>query len=174
MAVKIRLKRIGRKNRPFYRICVFDSRTRRDGKPIEELGHYSPWEEHIQHKVELDRERALHWLNVGAQPSETVGDILRRLKVRKGEELTELPEAPERPAGRAAAPAEPASTATAPAAATGTAAATATAEAPATGVEVEATVAAAETPAEGEAADTDAGDTGGEQPDKTEGGDTAS
>ena len=158
MAVKIRLKRIGRKNRPFYRICVFDSRTRRDGKPIEELGHYSPWEEHIQHKVELNRERALHWLNVGAQPSETVGDILRRFKVVKGKELAELPEAPARPE-RKAAPG-PAAKTEAPAAeaATETEADTATA------------TATAEAPAEEAAPAADAAtDDAGSQPEKTEG-----
>ncbi|MCB9899460.1 MAG: 30S ribosomal protein S16 [Planctomycetes bacterium] len=87
MAVKIRLKRIGRKNRPFYRICVMDARTRRDGQPIEELGSYDPRGESFEKKVILDKPRAHHWLQVGAQPSETVASILRKAGVRKGEPL---------------------------------------------------------------------------------------
>ncbi|MDG2148934.1 MAG: 30S ribosomal protein S16 [Planctomycetota bacterium] len=83
MAVRIRLKRTGRRNRPFYRICVFDSRTRRDGKPIEELGSYDPRGDDWTQKVKLKRARAHHWLTVGALPSETVGSILRRFGVRK-------------------------------------------------------------------------------------------
>jgi small subunit ribosomal protein S16 len=83
MAVRIRLKRTGRKNRPFYRICVFDSRTRRDGKPIEELGAYDPRGDDWSQKVTLKRQRAHYWLTVGALPSETVASILRRFGVRK-------------------------------------------------------------------------------------------
>ena len=83
MAVRIRLKRTGRRNRPFYRICVFDSRTRRDGKPIEELGSYDPRGDDRAQKVKLKRSRAHYWLTVGALPSETVASILRRLGVRK-------------------------------------------------------------------------------------------
>ncbi len=89
MAVKLRLKRIGRRNRPFFRICVFDSRTRRDGAPIEELGAYDPYAETLEDKVTLNGERVLYWLGVGAQPSETVGSFLRRLGVRKGQPLPE-------------------------------------------------------------------------------------
>lgn len=84
MAVRIRLKRIGRKNRPSYRICVFDGRTRRDGTPIEELGSYDPKGKAIDDKVTLDRERALYWLSVGAQPTDTVKSFFRKLGVRKG------------------------------------------------------------------------------------------
>lgn len=83
MAVKIRLKKIGRKNRPFYRICVFDGRTRRDGRPIEELGSYDPRAETFDKKVTLKCARAHYWLGVGAQPSETVASILRKAKVFK-------------------------------------------------------------------------------------------
>ncbi|MGQ0552093.1 MAG: 30S ribosomal protein S16 [Planctomycetota bacterium] len=91
MAVKIRLKRIGRKNRPLYRICVFDSRTRRDGVPIEEIGSYDPRARSFADKVKLDRERALHWVSKGAQPSETVASFLRRSGVRKGQPLASAP-----------------------------------------------------------------------------------
>jgi len=83
MAVKIRLKRTGRKNRPCYRICVFDSRTRRDGAPVEELGSYDPRAGEWDKKVSLDRKRAHYWLTVGAQPSETMASILKRFGVRK-------------------------------------------------------------------------------------------
>lgn len=91
MAVRLRLKRVGRRNRPFYRICAFDSRTRRDGQPIEELGSYDPRAKTFVEKVILERERALHWLNVGALPSETVGSILNRAGVVKGKELPDEP-----------------------------------------------------------------------------------
>jgi small subunit ribosomal protein S16 len=93
MAARIRLKRIGRKNRPSYRICVFDARTRRDGAPIEELGSYDPTGKSIDEKVKLDKERALHWLSVGAQPSDTVASVFRKLGVRKGQPLA-APAAP--------------------------------------------------------------------------------
>jgi small subunit ribosomal protein S16 len=87
MAVKVRLKRCGRKNRPLYRICVFDSRTRRDGTPIEELGCYDPAGATWEQKVTLDAERALHWLDVGAQPSETVASFLKRRGLKRGQPL---------------------------------------------------------------------------------------
>jgi len=83
MAVKIRLKRIGRRNRPFYRMCVFDGRTRRDGRPVEELGSYDPRATDLANKVKIDRRRAHYWLTVGAQPSETCASLLRKLGVRK-------------------------------------------------------------------------------------------
>ena len=83
MAVKIRLKRIGRRNRPFYRMCVFDGRTRRDGRPVEELGSYDPRATTLEEKIKIDRRRAHYWLTVGAQPSETCASLLRKLGVRK-------------------------------------------------------------------------------------------
>ncbi len=77
MAVVLRLKRIGRKNRPFYRICVMDKRVRRDGRAIEELGHYDPiCPDKGKHFV-INEERAIHWLKQGAQPSETVLSFLK-------------------------------------------------------------------------------------------------
>ncbi len=77
MAVRIRLKRMGRKNRPFFRIVVADARGMRDGRVIERLGHYDP----ISPKTknwELNVARAAYWLSVGAQPSETVASFLRK------------------------------------------------------------------------------------------------
>jgi len=76
--VRIRLKRMGRKNRAYYRICAFDARTRRDGKPIEELGNYDPHMPDESRQIVLKRERLIHWLDVGAQPTETVAQILRK------------------------------------------------------------------------------------------------
>lgn len=76
MAVRLRLKRLGRKNRAFYRMGAFDSRTRRDGRAIEELGHYDPLAKSAEKMYALKRERIEHWLSHGALPSETVESIL--------------------------------------------------------------------------------------------------
>lgn len=76
MAVRIRLKRIGAKNSPAYRIVVTDSRSPRDGRFIEELGTYLPLRR--ENNVQMDYERAKYWVGVGAQPSETVASFLRR------------------------------------------------------------------------------------------------
>lgn len=75
MAVKIRLKRFGKIRAPYYRIVVADSRTRRDGRAIEEIGKYHPTEEPSY--IEVDSERAQYWLSVGAQPTEQVAAILK-------------------------------------------------------------------------------------------------
>ncbi|WP_225754897.1 30S ribosomal protein S16 [Actinotalea sp. Marseille-Q4924] len=75
MAVKIRLKRLGKIRAPYYRIVVADSRTKRDGRVIEEIGKYHPTEE--PSLIEVQSERAQHWLSVGAQPTEQVLAILK-------------------------------------------------------------------------------------------------
>ena len=75
MAVKIRLKRLGKIRAPYYRIVVADSRTKRDGRVIEEIGKYHPTEE--PSFIEVDSERAQYWLGVGAQPTEQVTAILK-------------------------------------------------------------------------------------------------
>jgi len=75
VAVKIRLKRLGKIRAPYYRIVVADSRTKRDGRVIEEIGKYHPTEE--PSFIEVDSERAQHWLSVGAQPTEQVRAILK-------------------------------------------------------------------------------------------------
>ncbi len=85
MAVKIRLTRTGRRNKPFHRLGAFDSRTRRDGKAIEGLGHYDPYAEKDEDKFKFNKERIEYWLSVGAQPSETVASILKRLDIKKPE-----------------------------------------------------------------------------------------
>ena len=75
MAVKIRLKRMGKKFAPFYRVVVLDSRKRRDGRVIEEIGIYDPMQE--PSLIKIDGERAKYWLGVGAQPSNTVHNLLK-------------------------------------------------------------------------------------------------
>jgi len=75
VAVKIRLKRMGKIRQPYYRIVVADSRTKRDGRVIEEIGKYHPKED--PSIIEVDSERAQHWLSVGAQPSEPVAALLK-------------------------------------------------------------------------------------------------
>jgi len=75
MAVKIRLKRFGKKRAPYYRVVVMDSRTKRDGRAIEEIGKYHPTEE--PSVIEINSERAQYWLSVGAQPSEQVAALLK-------------------------------------------------------------------------------------------------
>ncbi|SDZ28224.1 30S ribosomal protein S16 [Herbiconiux ginsengi] len=75
MAVKIRLKRLGKIRAPYYRIVVADSRTKRDGRVIEEIGLYHPTEE--PSVIQVDSERAQYWLSVGAQPTEQVTALLK-------------------------------------------------------------------------------------------------
>jgi small subunit ribosomal protein S16 len=132
--VKIRLKRMGAKKRPFYRLVVADARSPRDGKFIEELGTYDP----IAHpaKVRIDADRVKEWMRKGAQPTETARKLLEMESI--------LP--------RTARPMRPDTRAAAPAAASNGGAAVATAEAPAAVAEepvatAEEPVAAAEEPA---------------------------
>ena len=89
MAVKIRLKRLGKTRSPHYRIVVADSRTKRDGRAIEEIGRYVPTEH--PSIIEVNHERAQYWLSVGAQPSEQVAVLLKLtgdLQASKGEKAT--------------------------------------------------------------------------------------
>jgi small subunit ribosomal protein S16 len=76
VAVKIRLKRLGKKRAPYYRIVVVDARAKRDGRVIEEIGKYHPTEDPSY--IEIDSERAQYWLSVGAQPTDPV---LKQLKI---------------------------------------------------------------------------------------------
>ena len=78
MAVRIRLKRVGRRHRPAYRVTAVDSRAARDSKVIEELGWYDPLKAQEDQQVELKRERIEYWLSVGAQPSDTVRALLKK------------------------------------------------------------------------------------------------
>jgi len=75
LATRIRLKRMGRKKRPFYRIVIADQRKPRDGRSIEEIGYYDPQPD--PPLIEVDAERALAWLQKGAQPSDTARSLLR-------------------------------------------------------------------------------------------------
>lgn len=74
MSVKIRMKRMGSKRKPFYRIVVADSRAPRDGRFIQEVGYYNPISEPVQ--LKLDEDIILDWLQKGAQPSDTVRNLL--------------------------------------------------------------------------------------------------
>lgn len=78
MAVRIRLKKMGRKARPFFRLCAVDSRAPRDGKVIEELGTYDPMVRDTDARVVLKRERIDYWMSVGAQPSEKAGVLIKK------------------------------------------------------------------------------------------------
>ena len=74
MAVKIRLKRMGAKGRPFYRVVVADSRTARDGKVIDQVGYYNP----LTGEIKVEDEKAIDWLKKGAQPTDTAKNILSK------------------------------------------------------------------------------------------------
>ncbi len=93
--VKIRLRRTGAKKKPSYRVVVADSRTPRDGRFIEIVGHYNPRTEPVTFHIQEDR--VLHWLSVGAQPTETVQNLLKNLgtldrfaRLKAGEDLEKL------------------------------------------------------------------------------------
>ncbi len=81
MAVKLRLKRMGSKQRPFYRIVATDSRNPRDGRFIETVGTYNPIDKN--NEVKVDKEKALNWLNKGAIPTDTVRNILSKEGIMK-------------------------------------------------------------------------------------------
>jgi small subunit ribosomal protein S16 len=82
MAVKLRMTRMGRRHRPFFRINAIESRTPRDGKILEKLGHYDPIEKDPAKQIVLDRERTEYWLDKGAIPSDTVSQILLRQGIK--------------------------------------------------------------------------------------------
>ncbi len=90
MAVKIRLRRVGRKKSPMYRIIVADSKSPRDGKFLEIVGQYQP--RTGDQALNLDTERVNYWLNVGAQPTDTVRSLLRKAGVLKQRHETRLAE----------------------------------------------------------------------------------
>ncbi len=110
--VRIRMKSLGRRHRPFFRICAIDSKRPRDGRAIEELGHYDPMSRNPETQTVLEVSRIRYWLSVGAQPSEKVQALLRRFKVTKpkpGEpwQVAEAPKpaaAPQAPVPAQAAP----------------------------------------------------------------------
>nr|QXV92859.1 ribosomal protein S16 [Nitzschia anatoliensis] len=75
--LKLRLKRIGRKRSPSYRLVIMENTTRRDGRPIEEVGYYNP----ISKNCKLDSEKIQKWLSCGAQPTETVANLLKKADI---------------------------------------------------------------------------------------------
>lgn len=79
--LRIRLQRLGRKNRPFYRVSAVDQRTRRDGRVVEALGWYDPLAGDPAKQVELNEERLKYWLSQGAQPTDTIRDMLAKRKL---------------------------------------------------------------------------------------------
>src|SRR3974390_2524472 len=103
--VRIRMKSMGRRHRPFFRICAMDSRTPRDGRSIEELGQYDPLCANAPTQTVLRVDRIRYWLGVGAQPSQKVQALLNKHGVKKPApgEPWELP----KPAAAPAAPASP-------------------------------------------------------------------
>lgn len=78
MAVRLRMKKLGRRHLPFFRICAMDSRAPRDGRVIEELGHYDPMVRETDARVVLNRERVDYWLGVGAKPTPKVAVLIRK------------------------------------------------------------------------------------------------
>lgn len=79
--VRIRLKRTGRRHRPSYRLTAVDNRSSRDGRVLEELGHYDPAHQDPDMQCNLNKERIAYWLSVGAQPSDTARDLLAKVGI---------------------------------------------------------------------------------------------
>ena len=105
MSVKIRLKRVGAKNTPIFRVVVTDGRNPRDGRFIEEIGTYTPTKKQgVKFEIQLDR--ADYWIGVGAQPSETVSNMIKKARISADAAPAEAAPTPE-PAAAEAAP-EPA------------------------------------------------------------------
>ncbi|HKB35609.1 MAG TPA: 30S ribosomal protein S16 [Gemmataceae bacterium] len=103
MAVRIRMKRLGRKHRPYFRIVAIDSRQPRDGRIIEELGSYDPMVPNTDDRVRLKPSRIKYWMGVGALPSEKVAVLLKKY-MKKWEELEAQQAAPPPAAAEPAAP----------------------------------------------------------------------
>ena len=82
MSVKIRLKRMGMKKKPFYRVVVADIRSPRDGRFIEEIGYYDPMKQPAE--IKIDNEKAVAWMKNGAQPTDTVRALLKKTGVIEG------------------------------------------------------------------------------------------
>lgn len=81
MAVRIRLKRTGKRNHPHFRIGVYDATTRRDGDALEELGSYHPVREDFDERVNIDEDRLKHWIDNGAKPTDNLQSILEKAEV---------------------------------------------------------------------------------------------
>ena len=83
MSVRIRMKKIGRKHRPFYRICVMDSRVHREGKAIEEIGWYDTSVQDKSKRVSVKLDRVEYWVGVGASMSDRVATLVKKVKTNK-------------------------------------------------------------------------------------------
>jgi small subunit ribosomal protein S16 len=81
MAVKIRLTRMGRRHRPFFRLNAIESRNPRDGRILEKLGHYDPIEKDPAKQLVLDKERIEYWIGVGAVPSDTAAELISKIGI---------------------------------------------------------------------------------------------
>jgi small subunit ribosomal protein S16 len=95
MAVRLRMKKMGRKHQPFFRVVAVDQRAARDGKVIEYLGHYDPMVKETDARAKLEAERIDYWLSVGAQPSDKVGVLIKKYGTN-GTHLEQQREAVER------------------------------------------------------------------------------
>ncbi|MGD9855320.1 MAG: 30S ribosomal protein S16 [Planctomycetaceae bacterium] len=91
MPVRIRMKRLGRKHRPYFRICIMDVRQPRDGRAIEEVGTYDPMVRDKSQRITLKLDRIEHWLSVGAQPSEKVAVLIDKVKAGRWSEAKAPP-----------------------------------------------------------------------------------
>jgi small subunit ribosomal protein S16 len=102
------MKRLGRKNRPFYRLCAIDQRSPRDGRVLEELGHYDPMCKETDARAILKGERIKYWLSVGAQPSDNVRVLIKKYGSegthlqQQSDALSRLGRTPPKPAAVAA------------------------------------------------------------------------
>ena len=170
MAVRIRLKRLGRRHLPFYRIAVMDSRSPRDGRSIEDVGHYDPMVPDKSQRVNLNMERIDYWISVGAQPSDKVAVLIDKVKKNRFGTASEpppmtapkeLPPPPE-PSAEEAAPTDEAEDAAAADEEATTEEAPAEEEAAAEEAPAEEEAAAEEAPAEEEAADEESKEAGEE------------
>jgi small subunit ribosomal protein S16 len=81
MAVKLRLMRMGRRHKPFFRLNAIDSRTPRDGRIIEKLGHYDPLEKDTAKQLVIKKDRVEYWIKTGAIPSETVAELIAKVGI---------------------------------------------------------------------------------------------
>ncbi|MCA8986795.1 MAG: 30S ribosomal protein S16 [Planctomycetaceae bacterium] len=108
MSVRIRMKKMGRTHRPFFRICVMDARSPRDGKTIEDVGSYDPMVRDKSQRVSMKLDRIDYWLSVGALPTEKVEVLIRKFREGKWGVAKEPPPmiAPKMPEPKAEAPAE--------------------------------------------------------------------
>ncbi len=97
MAVRIRMKRLGRKHRPYYRIVAIDHRQTRDGRIIEELGSYDPMVKNTDERVRLRPDRIKYWMSVGAKPSEHVEVLLKKYLAKFEQKAAEAAAAPAAP-----------------------------------------------------------------------------